>query len=190
MRRLLDFHRAPVRMDGSRLGPDFGSGSSWGKERFFVTRMRIVLLLCAVFALMVGVATATAGGGNSANAKKCQNGGWQTLVRSDGTSFTSEGACVSYAARGGTLTTPTTKTKSQLDCEALGGTFATGTLPVLWTCNGWTANDPAAFDSGGNLLVIDCFDGNPLGVFREAWTPADGSFPRTVDATCFNLATT
>ena len=150
-------------------------------------RMRIVLLLCAVFSLTVGVASATAGGGNSANAKKCQKGGWQTLIRSDGTSFASEGDCVSYAARGGT---PTTRTKSQLDCESLGGTFATGTLPVLWTCNGWTTIDQAAFDTGGFTLVIDCFDGNPLGTFHELWTPEDGSFPRTVDATCYSFATT
>ena len=42
--------------------------------------MRIVLFLCAMFALAVGVATATAGSGNSANVKLCQKGGWATLV--------------------------------------------------------------------------------------------------------------
>lgn len=33
----------------------------------------------------------------------CLDGGYQTLVRADGTSFASLGACVSYAVQGGTL---------------------------------------------------------------------------------------
>lgn len=37
--------------------------------------------------------------GNSTNARRCQKGGWLTLVRSDGTGFASQGECVSYAAR-------------------------------------------------------------------------------------------
>lgn len=69
-------------------------------------RLRILLLCCAALALTVGVATATAGGGNggnSANAKLCQKGGWQSLYRSDGSSFANQGQCVSYAAKGGAL---------------------------------------------------------------------------------------
>ena len=65
----------------------------------------VLLVLCAVFALTVGVATANAGDGNSANAKLCQKGGWQSLFTATGGSFASEEACVSYAAQGGTLTT-------------------------------------------------------------------------------------
>jgi hypothetical protein len=101
-------------------------------------KMRMLLVLCALLALTVGAATATAGnghgnGGNSANAKKCQKGGWKNLYRSDGTPFKNQGACVSYAAQGGTLTT---KTQSQLDCEAAGGTFQAATFPTSWTCTG------------------------------------------------------
>lgn len=58
-------------------------------------------------ALLVAASTADAiagGGGNSANVKACQNNGWQQLTRSDGTTFTSQGPCVSYAANGGVLT--------------------------------------------------------------------------------------
>jgi hypothetical protein len=54
-------------------------------------------------ALSVEVATATAGGGNSANAHLCQKGGWMKLQRSDGTQFANQGACVSYGAHGGTV---------------------------------------------------------------------------------------
>jgi hypothetical protein len=58
---------------------------------------------CAAIALTAGIATATAGGGNSANTKQCQKGGWQTLVTSTGATFTSEDQCTSYAARGGVV---------------------------------------------------------------------------------------
>jgi hypothetical protein len=116
-------------------------------------KMRVLFVLCAALALTVGVATATAGtghgnghggkGGNSANAKLCQKGGWKTFVRADQTPFKNQGACVSYAAKGGVLTAP--KTQSQLDCEAAGGVFSTdpatdlsglvgGTF--LWSCHG------------------------------------------------------
>jgi hypothetical protein len=61
----------------------------------------------AVVVAVTGVCVATpalAGkGGNSANAKACQKGGWMNLVRSDQTSFKNQGACVSYGAHGGTL---------------------------------------------------------------------------------------
>lgn len=42
-------------------------------------------------------------GGNSAAAQLCQNGGYQNLVRTDGTGFRNVGECVSYAAHGGTF---------------------------------------------------------------------------------------
>ena len=112
-------------------------------------KMRLLLVCFAAVALTAGVTKATAGGGNSENAKRCQKGGWQTLHRSeDGRSFASQGACVSYAAKGGTLTA---KTKSQLDCEAFGGTFSTDPTTdhvglsdrfgaVVWTCDDATTN--------------------------------------------------
>jgi hypothetical protein len=69
------------------------------------------LRLCALAALSAGLllasfaasGTALAGGGNSANAKKCQKNGWQTLVTSTGATFASEEGCTSYGAQGGVL---------------------------------------------------------------------------------------
>jgi hypothetical protein len=44
------------------------------------------------------------GPGNSGAAAMCQKNGWQALVRvEDASGFTDQGACVSYAAQGGTL---------------------------------------------------------------------------------------
>jgi len=62
------------------------------------------LLLAAVSAALI-VPVALAGGGNSDNAKACQQGGWQNLVRQDGSGFNNTGDCVSYAAQGGVLKT-------------------------------------------------------------------------------------
>jgi len=73
------------------------------KPRHLTLLTMATTVVCAAIALTAGLATANAGGGNSANAKKCQKNGWQTLVTSTGATFTSEEQCTSYAARGGTL---------------------------------------------------------------------------------------
>src|SRR5262249_56150903 len=90
-------------------------------------RKQIVMALCALFALTVGVAAASAdGGGNSANAHLCQNGGWQSLFTSTGGTFANQDQCVSYGAQGGTIfTTPNPFPATKSACEALGGTFST-----------------------------------------------------------------
>ena len=68
-----------------------------------MTRATAVRLLvcCAALALMVGVATATAGGSKSAGVKACSKGGWQALYRSDGSAFANQDQCVSYVGQGG-----------------------------------------------------------------------------------------
>lgn len=83
----------------------------------------------------VGVAGTAEAANKSVNAKTCQKGGWQTVVRSDQTAFASQDACVSYAARGGVLTTPTQKSAGQVLCEGIGGVFS---VPGggLWACTG------------------------------------------------------
>ena len=80
-------------------------------------KMRVMMLvLCAGLALTVGITTASAGGGNSDNAKLCQHGGWEDLEREDGSPFKNDGDCVSYAAQGGTFGPPS---DSQNSCPAL-----------------------------------------------------------------------
>jgi hypothetical protein len=62
--------------------------------------------LIGIFALMITLAAGgppVAAQGNSAAAKACQQGGWQDLKGADGTRFKNQGACVSYAAKGGQL---------------------------------------------------------------------------------------
>ena len=143
-------------------------------------KLRMILACCAALALTVGVATATAGngkGGNSANAKLCQKGGWTTLYRSDGTTFANQDECVSYGANGGTILTAPPKTQSQLDCESFGGAYSTDpatdlsgivNLPggtFIWSCNGVTLPISQFF----NTLASDCVaDTNGAYVFGNA----------------------
>jgi hypothetical protein len=65
---------------------------------------RVALALLAIGSLCLSLAAiGWALGGNQVDL--CKNGGWQTLHRSDGSPFPNQGACVSYAARGGTFVT-------------------------------------------------------------------------------------
>ena len=62
----------------------------------------VALVIAGLGLLPVSAAAQVSSGAPSALAP-CLDGGYQGLVRSDGTSFASVGACVSYAVRGGTL---------------------------------------------------------------------------------------
>lgn len=138
-------------------------------------KIRLLFALATTLALTVGAATATAGngngkgkGGNSIAAHSCQHGGWKTLFRSDFSPFKNQGACVSYAAHGGTLTV---KTQAQLDCESFGGTFALGGTYSLgtsvWTCQ-WSNTDITDYTTKSGTLATDCSTITPTGtVFLE-----------------------
>jgi hypothetical protein len=134
----------------------------------------VIVAVAALTAPVIGMASAYAGGGNSANAKLCQKGGWQNWVRADQTAFANEEDCVSYAAQGGTLTKPVTGS-SQDACQGYGGTFTVGTLSTLWTCTGLPTDvtpdvqsaretdlDAHCIADGGALLSIS-FDGADIG---------------------------
>ena len=120
----------------------------------------VVIGALAVAVSVVGAGPAVAAkGGNSANAKLCQKGGWQNLFQSDGSRFASEGDCMSYGAHGGTiLTTP--PFAGQAVCVADGGTFVPdGGSPAIWQCNRYRSGTDeqilanACFADGGNVLA-------------------------------------
>lgn len=143
-------------------------------KRFTIGRLGFALLATAVVGLGQ-VPAASASRGNSANAKLCQKGGWQTLLRSDGSSFANEEACDSYAARGGIFVK---ESQAQIDCQSFGGTYSTdpatnmtGSLEeFLWSCDGFTdPNRDGIFE-----LVHDCYVGGPDGIFEETY-PGSGS---------------
>jgi hypothetical protein len=120
-------------------------------------RCLVVIGVLVVAVSVVGAAPAVAAkGGNSANAKLCQKGGWQNLFQSDGSGFASEGDCVSYGAHGGTIFT----SAGQAVCTADGGTFVPdGGPPIIWQCNLYPSGTNeqilanACFADGGNVLA-------------------------------------
>ncbi len=121
-------------------------------------RPLLVAVIAAVTAsaLLVSVSAAEAAkGGNSANAKLCQKGGWQDLVGSEGQSFASEEECVSHAAQGGTLREPTPLERWRAICEGAGGAFGTSPAGTQWQCNGqfdqatYDALDETCTEAGG-----------------------------------------
>jgi hypothetical protein len=144
-------------------------------------KKRMLLTVFAALALTVGVSTASAGhghgkgkGGNSAAAHACQHGGYKNFTRSDATTFKNTGACVSYAAHGGTLVA---KSQAQLDCESfggaftLGGTYSLGT--AVWSCQ-WANTDTTDFTTKSTTLQTDCFTLAPTGT---VFYPNDGGVP-------------
>jgi hypothetical protein len=108
--------------------------------------------------LTVGVTTASAGpnaGGKSANAKKCQNGGYVNWVRADGTTFANADECMTYASKkgntlvaagttvgGGTGSPPPLTLCAGTETFASQGaywqpyTFSGGTIDSFWHING------------------------------------------------------
>ena len=66
-------------------------------------RTAAVFVAVCSLGLLAGVAS-PASAGNSANAKMCQKGGYQSLAASNTVpAFSSESACVSFGANGGVI---------------------------------------------------------------------------------------
>jgi hypothetical protein len=134
---------------------------------------RSVVVLCALLVLTVAVGTAS--GGNSANAKLCQKGGWASsgLQTATGESITfgSQDACVSYGARTGPLFSPSLTTdpthvvedqlaawiatgfhpssSGEITVHTLGGSGGSITLPVVFTASGGLAAGVGTVFTGG-----------------------------------------
>jgi hypothetical protein len=157
----------------------------------------VSLIVLASLVLAIGAATALAGGGNSANAKLCQKDGWMNSVRSDGTSFSGPGECVSYGAHGGTLHSVLVFT-AQLGGSSQNPPVAssgTGTTTVTWntatnemtvdvTFSGLTTGTTASHihccvaspGNAGVATAVPTFPGFPLGVTA-------GTYSHTFDMT-------
>ena len=65
--------------------------------------LAVALLATLVAWLCVVDGALGAGGGNAADAKLCQKGGWSTLMDSSAQPFAGSDACVSYAAHDGVI---------------------------------------------------------------------------------------
>ena len=123
----------------------------------------VVAAVTLAVVLSLGVATATAAaGGNSANAKICQKGGWMNYQGSDGTQFANQGKCVSYGAHGGTL---------QLITPTVTVTFSPTFDPNFCLITANLSHFAANTQYQVNFLLHDAFT-----------TGAHGPFPVTTDS--------
>jgi hypothetical protein len=130
--------------------------------------MKRLLAFVAIAAIGVPLATAasaSAAGGNSANAHACHKGGYQSLVRADLTSFANVGDCVSYAAHGASLAP-----SGDAVCNSVGGIFGNDDqngfvgepgVTIIWTCNRVLVTDPAVELSLDQACLAD--GGNGFG---------------------------
>lgn len=163
-----------------------------------------VSALSAVVAGGVAAEPAGSGPGNAPNAKACQKGGWQGLVRSDGSGFDSERACTSYAAKGGTLfnaneapclnggyrnyvTSSGASFASQSDCVSYirsGGMLVAASVVAPCLNGGWqnyVRSDSSAFSDEANCRSYAAGGGQlaPLTYkqqFQDMCTDAGGTF--------------
>ncbi len=70
-------------------------------SRFIPTFITLCIAIAVISAPILGQSPAAAAkGGNSANAKSCQKGGWQQLMTADGVPFSNQDECVSAGAKG------------------------------------------------------------------------------------------
>jgi hypothetical protein len=116
---------------------------------------RLFVLLAALAALAAVIAgSAFAGGGNSGNAQACQQNGWQSLFRANGTGFVNQSECVQYGANGGTLY----HGENFSEMQAWSAGASEGTTPA--------PNQPTTF-SGGTIDSL--FGATPVW-----WFPAGG----------------
>jgi hypothetical protein len=77
-----------------------------------------MVVAVALVMFVFSASAALAGGGNSAGAKQCQKDGWRTSQTDSGGAFASNDACTSYAAKGGTVFSPTVVPEFEY-CESI-----------------------------------------------------------------------
>jgi hypothetical protein len=122
---------------------------------------KIIAAVASVTAIAaLAVPTVSMAAGNSDNAHACQQGGWQNLVRQDGTGFSNTGDCVSYAANGGKLVAKAADTSvggsENFSEDAVGSnplTFAGGTIDPADYSAGNGQNAAANGGTGGTILA-------------------------------------
>ncbi len=121
-------------------------------------------------------------GGNSGAAHKCQKGGWKSLVGADGTTFKNTGACVSFAARGGTFATgliiPLGQTATLSNAQF--GDVLLATMPLAPNTATNCPADPLAYGYQLNLGANVQLATNGVGGCALAAGAVIGPFPTAV----------
>jgi hypothetical protein len=127
----------------------------------------MMLVAMAVMVPLFAVVAYAAPGGNSANAAKCEEGGYLDYTDAQGNPFKNEGQCTSYAARGGTLVpVPTADITLDQAAGTISGTGFTPNSPItnsrVYSPNGQSVTDSlVSTDATGAFVdsgLFFCFD--------------------------------
>lgn len=139
--------------------------------------VRITLLATMLVALSAG--TAFAGGGNSAAAHACQQGGYLGLVGSGGETFRNTGECVSFAAHDGTFAT---------GIIVPAGATVTFDDPTFSACNelSWGYTTTGSGNTTLGTKVFGCFDQTDPDATVGPWATAVVLRVFLTDHTCAN----
>ena len=139
-----------------------------------MARLTVVLVMLLGLTLVGPMAASAQNGGNSGAAEACQRGGFASLARAEDsrTPFASQGECVSFAARGGTIVP-----------------VQVGPLSIVFDQADEFEGDVTFSGSDllpGSPVTIDVFsgDGEFLGTDFLGTADADGNFTRTIDFGC------
>ena len=150
----------------------------------------VTVVLSLAVAASLGVTSATAAnGGNSANAKLCQKGGWMNVQGSDATQFGNQGECVSFGAHGGTIVPKPTCTAGSDnfsdDAEfSQPTTFAGGTIDTSYGVDGGVYFDLTSFP-GQNAV----FSGGGVNSFKLTFANAVSSVQVDASSNSFGVTT-
>jgi hypothetical protein len=93
-----------------------------------IAALLAMLVVGGVMLFGMGTPADAATGGNSANAAKCEEGGYLDYTDAQGNAFKNAGQCTSYAARGGQLVPVPTGPDISID-QAAGTISGTGFTP-------------------------------------------------------------
>ncbi len=161
-------------------------------------RRTAAIVLAMLSIVMFAAPALAAPGGNSAASAACENGGYVNFTDTSGNAFRNEGACVSYAAHGGTLV-PVAVAPFSVVYSSLGpGVFratvtGTGLEPssayeLFWVWPNRSVLLQATTNSSGGFVHNQdeqCQDsgGQNMTSFTATGTPAGGS------PTAYSLAT-
>src|SRR5215208_1130152 len=128
-------------------------------------RVTMMLVVMAVMVPLFAVVAYAAAGGNTANAHKCEEGGYLDYTKSNGDPFKNEGQCTSYAARGGqlvpvpVLTPDITITYQGFDTGTISGTGFTPNSQITYT----VTYSPSGLTYTGNDVFTDAMGAFTLG---------------------------
>lgn len=147
---------------------------------------RVVVVVLMLTSLMVVLPRTASAQDTSDAAHRCQQGGWEKLRGSDGTTFANQGECVSYAAQGGQLREaasiflePIFVAGVRCGFQVSYMNYPTGQYYLEWSSTKYGSTGSYVWVHASNV------EGQPWWFVQSYWVP-DG-LTHTITATLYNV---